>query len=84
MKFLFLLLCFGIYAEPICFDSSGVAVELKEKYGGFFYDTGTVVWRSSGVISVTHRERPASFYPECNFAVTNIIKLGGLHGNSDR
>lgn len=65
-----------VFAEDsfVWFDSTGMVVELKEKYGGTTMDTCTVLTIKNETYFTTHRNGPGNTYPLANWSVTNIKK----------
>jgi hypothetical protein len=59
----------------IAADSSGIAVELREKYGPVVYDTGTVIMIYDNCFVITHRDGLTAWYPVGNYAVSKITKI---------
>jgi hypothetical protein len=55
--------------ELIAKDSTGLLVEIKEKYGPTTYDSGTVLIIYNGFFVLSKRNNPSNYYPCCNYAV---------------
>jgi hypothetical protein len=65
----------GAWGWQIAADTSGIAVELREKYGPVVYDTGTVIMIYDNCFVITHRDGLTSWYPVGNYAVSKITKI---------
>ena len=71
MKNLFICLI----AVVIAADSSGLIATVKEKYGGMYADTCSVVSLLDGNFYLTHRDRPTSVFPAGNYSIFNIERV---------
>lgn len=62
--------------EPtaVWYDSTGLIVELKEKYGGTMVDTCTVLMIRDDVYYTTHRDGTGGTYPMANYSA-RIVRI---------
>ena len=77
MKKLTILLAFmalSVYSQgTIAKDKEGLVVKIKEKYGGIFVDTCTVVMHYKGNFVLVRKDGRTSWYP-ASFHSLKIIK----------
>jgi hypothetical protein len=59
----------------IAYDSNGIYVQLREKYGPIINDTCTVLSRTDDCFICTHRDGPIAVYPACNYSVQGWMIL---------
>ncbi|RPJ55941.1 MAG: hypothetical protein EHM12_11275 [Dehalococcoidia bacterium] len=69
------LLSYNSYSQIIAKDSLGLSIQIKEKYGGIFYDTGTVISIVNECIFITKKNEYSSIFPLCNYSIVSIYKL---------
>ena len=69
--------------QAIAADSVGLIVTLKEKYGGYYTDTATVVMIRDGAIWLTHKSFPTTVYSLTNWAVITIMRPNGRGAGTD-
>jgi len=78
-KILLLILCvvWVVSADNpyVWYDSLGLVVELKEKYGGTITDTCTVLTIKDDMYITTHRDGLGGTYPLANYSAKIIGRV---------
>jgi hypothetical protein len=73
--FIILILFLSLFADIIAMDSLGLCVILKEKYGGTFYDTCTVISLIDNKYYLTHKNSPTSIFSITEWTILKIKKI---------